>query len=176
MATVNPYRAPAAAVADTAEEYQPVNIYSASGRIGRARYIAYTLGLSLLFGVFVGIVAAALGAAGLAPVAGILSILIYIGLLVWMIMLTIQRAHDFNTTGWLAILAIVPLVNLIFWFIPGTDGENRFGAKTPPNSVLVLIGAWLVPIFFFVGIIAAIAIPAYQDYVKRAQAKQFQKK
>ena len=90
MAIVNPYRAPAAAVADTAEEYQPVNIYSASGRIGRARYIAYTLGLSLLFGVFVGIVAAALGAAGLAPVAGILSILIYIGLLVWMIMLTIQ--------------------------------------------------------------------------------------
>ena len=27
-------------------------------------------------------------------------------------MLTIQRAHDFNTTGWLAILSIVPLVNL----------------------------------------------------------------
>ena len=34
MASVNPYRAPAAAVADTAEKYQPVNIYSASGRIG----------------------------------------------------------------------------------------------------------------------------------------------
>ena len=170
MASVNPYRAPAAAVADTADEYQPVNIYSASGRIGRARYIAYTLGLSLLFGVFVGLAAAALGAAGLGAAAGIVTILLYIGLLVWMVMLTIQRAHDFNTTGWLSILAIVPLVNFIFWFIPGTDGENRFGGKTPPNSVLVLIAAWLVPVLFIGGILAAVAIPAYQDYAKRAQS------
>jgi uncharacterized membrane protein YhaH (DUF805 family) len=174
MATVNPYRAPAAAVADAAEQYQPVNIYSASGRIGRARYIAYTLGLSILFGVFVAAVAAVLGAIGMAAVAGIVTVLLYVGLLIWMVMLTMQRAHDFNTTGWLSILMLIPLVNFIFWFIPGTDGENRFGGKTPPNSVMVLIGAWLVPLIFFVGIIAAIALPAYSDYVKRAQ--QLQKK
>ena len=65
---------------------------------------------------------------------------------------------------------------LLNWFIPGTDGENRFGGKTPPNSVLVLIAAWLVPILFIAGILAAIAVPAYSDYVKRAQAKQLQKK
>jgi uncharacterized membrane protein YhaH (DUF805 family) len=175
-ASVNPYRAPAAAVADAADEYQPVNIYSASGRIGRARYIAYTLGLSILFGIFVAGVAGALGAMGSAGLAGIATIVIYLGLLVWMFMLTIQRAHDFNTTGWLSILMLIPLVNLLFWFIPGTDGENRFGGKTPPNSVLVLIAAWLVPILFIGGILAAIALPAYSDYVKRAQAKQLQKK
>jgi uncharacterized membrane protein YhaH (DUF805 family) len=174
MATVNPYRAPAAAVADAAEQYQPVNIYSASGRIGRARYIAYTLGLSVLFGVFVAAVAGALGAMGLAAAAGIGGIVLYAGLLIWMFMLTIQRAHDFNTTGWLSILMLIPLVNFIFWFIPGTDGENRFGGETPPNSILVLIAAWLVPVLFFVGIIAAVALPAYSDYVKRAQ--QLQKK
>jgi uncharacterized membrane protein YhaH (DUF805 family) len=175
-ASVNPYRAPAAAVADAADEYQPVNIYSASGRIGRARYIAYTLGLSILFGLVVAGVAGALGAAGSAGLAGIATIVIYLGLLVWMFRLTIQRAHDFNTTGWLSILMLIPLVNLLFWFIPGTDGENRFGGKTPPNSVLVLIAAWLVPIVFIGGILAAIALPAYSDYVKRAQAKQLQKK
>lgn len=172
MATVNPYRAPAAAVADTAEQYQAVNIYSAKGRIGRARYIAYTLGISLLFGIVLGGIAGALGAAGQAALAGILTIVLYVGLFVWMYMLTMQRAHDFNTSGWLALLMFIPLVNLIFWIIPGTDGENRFGAKTPPNSVLVLIAAWLVPVLFFVGILAAIALPAYQQYVKRAQTMQ----
>ena len=91
-------------------------------------------------------------------------------------MLTIQRAHDFDTTGWLSILMLIPLVNLLFWFIPGTDGENRWGAKTPPNTVLVLIGAWIVPVIFFIGILAAIALPAYQDYTKRAQERQIQKK
>jgi uncharacterized membrane protein YhaH (DUF805 family) len=172
MATVNPYRAPAAAVADAAEQYQPVNIYSASGRIGRARYIAYTLGLSILFGVFVAAVAALLGAIGMAAVAGIVTVLVYVGLLIWMVMLTIQRAHDFNTTGWLSILMLIPLINFIFWFIPGTDGDNRFGSRTPPNSVMVLIGAWLVPLLFIGGILAAVAIPAYQDYMKRAQSFQ----
>src|SRR3954462_9866620 len=107
-ASVNPYRAPAAAVADAADEYQPVNIYSASGRVGRVRYIAYTLGLSILFGLVVAGVAGALGAMGSAGLAAIASIVIYLGLLVWMVMLTIQRAHDFNTSGWLSILMVVP--------------------------------------------------------------------
>jgi len=171
MATANPYRAPAAAVADASEQYQEVRVFAVSGRIGRARYIAYTLGLSLLFGAVIGVVATMLGAVG-----GILAIIGYIGLLVLMFMLTIQRAHDFNTSGWLSLLVLVPLANFIFWFIPGTDGDNRFGAQTPPNSVLVLIAAWLVPVFFVVGILAAIALPAYQDYTKRAQERQFQKK
>jgi uncharacterized membrane protein YhaH (DUF805 family) len=174
--TANPYRAPAAAVADAAEEYQPVNIYSVSGRIGRARYIAYTLGISILMGMVVAAIAGVLTAMGMPAVGGIATIILYIGLMVWMLMLTIQRAHDFNTTGWLSIIALIPLVNLIFWFIPGTDGENRWGAKTPPNTVMVLIGAWIVPVIFILGIVAAIALPAYQDYTKRAQDRQLQKK
>jgi len=113
MATANPYRAPAAAVADAAEEFQPVNIYSTQGRIGRARYIAYSLGISILMGIVVAAVAGVLGAMGMGAVAGILTALLYLGLLVWMFMLTIQRAHDFDTTGWLSILMLIPLVNLI---------------------------------------------------------------
>ena len=171
MATVNPYRAPAAAVADAGEQYQPVRVFAVSGRIGRARYIAYSMGLSFLIMFIAGLLAAFAGGVG-----AILAMVAYVGTLVLMFMLTIQRAHDFDTNGWLALVVLIPLVNFIFWFIPGTDGENRFGGKTPPNSTLVIIGMLLIPIVFVGGILAAIAIPAYQDYVKRAQAKQFQKK
>jgi hypothetical protein len=97
-------------------------------------------------------------------------------LMVIAFMLTIQRCHDFNVTGWLSLLMLVPLANLIFLFIPGTDGPNRFGAPTPPNSVGVLIVAWLFPVVAVIGIIAAVSLPAYQDYTKRAQERQFQKK
>jgi len=161
---VNPYETPKAAVADATELFQPVKPFSGSGRIGRARYIAYGLGIYLLLGILAVVVAGLIGPIG----AGV----VWVALLVIGFMLTIQRCHDFDTSGWLSILVLVPFVNLIFWFIPGTDGPNRFGAPTPPNSVLVLIGAWLIPVVAVVGILAAIALPAYQDYAKRAQQKQ----
>lgn len=177
MASVNPYRAPAAAVADTAEQFQPVSIFSSSGRIGRVRYIAYSMGLPFLIMLVFGFIGGFIGAAANAPiVAAVLMGIGYLLTFVLMFMLTIQRAHDFDTTGWLSLVVLIPLVNLIFWFIPGTDGENRFGLKTPPNTLGVLVAAWLLPLFFVVGIVAAIAIPAYDAYTKRSQQKmQMQK-
>src|SRR5262245_53621601 len=120
---VNPYAKPNAPVAEAAEEYQQVKIFAVSGRIGRARYFTYSLGMYILFSLLVAGLGALVG-----PVANIL-------LLAWLVigfMLTIQRCHDFNTTGWLSIIGLIPVANLIFLIIPGTDGPNRFGAKTPP--------------------------------------------
>jgi len=162
----NPYVPPRAAVEDSRQQYQPVRVFAVSGRIGRARYIAYGLGLQFLILALAAVLGGFLGdAAGVAIAAG------WIAVVVLWIMLTIQRAHDFNASGWLAILGLVPLVNLIFWFIPGTEGPNRFGAMTAPNSAGVLIAAWIVPALFLSGIVAAVSIPAYQEYVKRAQQK-----
>jgi uncharacterized membrane protein YhaH (DUF805 family) len=167
MTTQNPYVAPRAAVEDASEEYQPVRLLSVSGRIGRARYILYSMGLPLLIMLVAGVLGAFLGGVGV-----VLMVIGWIAVIVLSLMLTVQRAHDFDATGWLAIVGLIPLVNMIFWFMPGTDGPNRFGAKTPPNSTGVLIGVWIVPAVFVAGIIAAVSIPAYQSYVQRAQHKQ----
>lgn len=164
MATnVNPYQAPSAAVADAGGETQPVKVFSISGRIGRARYLAYGMGFYILFGFVAGILTAALGAVG-----AVLMVAAWVAIVVIGFMLTIQRCHDFNMSGWLSLVMLVPLVNLIFLFIPGTDGPNRFGAPTPPNGVGVLIAAWSLPVIMVIGIVAAVALPAYQDYQKRA--------
>jgi type IV pilus assembly protein PilA len=104
--------------------------------------------------------------------AGILTLVGYLAIFVLMVMLTIQRSHDFDTSGWLSLLMFVPLVNLIFWFIPGSPGENRFGKRPPPNTVGVVLLACILPFVFVVGILAAIAIPAYQDYTIRAQVSE----
>jgi uncharacterized membrane protein YhaH (DUF805 family) len=160
---VNPYAKPNAAVAEAAEEYQEVKVFSTSGRIGRVRYIAYGMGIYFLFAIVGAGLSALLGSFGM--------VIAWLAIMVVGFMLTIQRCHDFNTTGWLSLLVLVPLVNLIFWFIPGTDGSNDYGAKTPPNGVGVIIAACIVPIVAVVGILAAIAIPAYQDYQKRAVQK-----
>jgi uncharacterized membrane protein YhaH (DUF805 family) len=165
MAQHNPYVAPRAAVDDAPDEFQPVRLFSVSGRIGRARYILYTMGLPLLVMFVIGLLSAVAGAFGVAlMVAG------WVAVVTISMMLTIQRSHDFDMSGWFALLGLVPLANLAFWFIPGTDGANRYGAKTSPNGAGVLIAVWIVPALFIGGILAAIAIPAYSDYQARAAA------
>lgn len=163
---VNPYAKPNAAVAEAGEQYQEVKVFSTSGRIGRVRYIAYGVGIYLLFGILGALLSFVIGNAGM--------IVAWIAIMVVGFMLTIQRCHDFNTTGWLSLLVLVPLVNLIFWFIPGTDGANDYGGKTPPNGTGVIIAALIIPIVFVVGVLAAVALPAYQQYVERAKQMQQQ--
>lgn len=164
----NLYGAPKAAVSEEAVETQPVKVFSVSGRIGRVRYIAYGIGFYLLITIVGTVLAAVLGQAGV-----IALVLMWVALLAIGLMLTIQRSHDFNTTGWLSLLMLVPLANLVFWFIPGTDGPNRYGPPTPPNGAGVIVVVCVVPvIFIFGGILAAIAIPAYQDYTHRARVSE----
>jgi len=162
MQTANPYRTPAANVADVpSTEVGRINILSIKGRLGRVRYIGYTVGLMLLLSFGGGLASALAG-----PKIGVfLYFAAMIASIVLSTMLTVQRAHDFNATGWLAIIAFIPLVNFIFWLVPGTDGENRFGPKTPPNSKLAVVLASVIPAVMIVGIVAAIAIPAYQKYL-----------
>ena len=175
MQTRNPYTAPKAEVGGARTDgYGEIKVFSSKGRRGRLRYIAYSTGVPLVIGLLMGGITGAIGAtAGPGPALPVI-IVAYVAILVIMVMLTIQRAHDFNSSGWLALLLIIPLVNLIFWFIPGTDGENRFGLRPPPNGAGVVILALIIPIVFVLGVVAAIAIPAYQDYVKRAQVQQSQ--
>jgi uncharacterized membrane protein YhaH (DUF805 family) len=162
----NPYGAPRAKVGDR-EEFQPVKLFAVSGRIGRARYIVYSILVSLV------LVVPAMALMSLSPGLGMALLAVaYIASFVMSIMLTIQRSHDFNMSGWFSLLLFVPLAALLFWFVPGTDGPNRFGAKTPPNSTGVTVALWIVPVVFVLGIVAAVALPAYQQYQQRAGTVQ----
>ncbi len=171
MATANPYTPPRAAVADiesSGDSFQEVRIWSASGRIGRLRYLAYTTAGSLLIGLLAGIATAVLGP----TLGGTVALLAYIPLLVFAVMTMIQRSHDMDWSGWMCLLGIIPFVGLIWLFKSGTEGENRFGAPPPPNTTGVKILGFALPLIAVVGILAAIALPAYQQYVMRGQAAQ----
>ena len=162
----NPYQPPRARVGDvdTAEEYQEIRLWSAQGRIGRLRYLAYSTGASLLFGFVIAGLSAILGTG----VGAVLTVVGYLALLVFSVLIAIQRSHDMNWSGWTVFLQLIPFVALIWIFKPGTDGENDYGAPPPPNTLAVKILGLLLPIIFIIGIMAAIAIPAYVEYTRRA--------
>jgi len=174
MQKANPYRPPAATVADQQEEYGEVKVLSASGRLGRVRYVGYSIGVTILVYVgvfFLGLLAGFARAEWMAGALGLLGLAV---LLVLQILLTVQRCHDFNASGWVSLVAFIPLAALLFWFIPGTAGPNRFGPPPPPNSPRAILLASILPLIFVVGIVAAIALPAYHKYAQRAHQSSAQ--
>ncbi len=175
MSETNPYLPPTAAVADvgTGEgmRWQPVKLFTFRGRIGRARFIAYSV-----WGYLIAIAAAfvlsmvtamlaqpllglALGLAGLIPYA------------VMMGFASVQRSHDMGWNGWTTLLLLVPFVGLLWMFKGGTPGANRYGLPPPPNPLSVKIGAWLMLVMIVGGVVlAAVAVPMYNDLNASARA------
>ncbi|MGE5384834.1 MAG: DUF805 domain-containing protein [Betaproteobacteria bacterium] len=167
----NPFQAPQAPVRDQNETTVQPRLLAVSGRLNRARYIAYSMFVSIVAMLAIGLLAAIL--VPVSPTLGMtIAVIGYIAMFVLHFMLTIQRCHDFNVTGWLSPLVIVPLGVFVFWFVPGTATENKYGAPNPPNSTLTIIAILILPIIAVIGILAAIAIPAYHDYTERAKAAQ----
>jgi len=179
MTTTNPYLPPQAAVANVGDAYdgafQEMKVWSWRGRLGRLRFLAYGAVAYLVYMVLTvgaGVMAGVSGA-GSGWFTAILWALL-IPYFVFVALVTIRRSHDMGWSGWMSLLALIPLVGLIWLFKAGNPGANAYGAPPPPNTTGVKIAAF--GIFGFVilsGILAAIAIPAYQQYIQRAaQAAQ----
>jgi uncharacterized membrane protein YhaH (DUF805 family) len=168
----NRFAPPATAVADVtlAGDVQPVRLWPPSGRIGRLRFLAYSLGFYIVFVVVAGLVGGIAGVSGASEgnfgafgiVAILFGVVAFVLYAVGAIVLLIQRSHDMDLSGWWSIAAFIPLVGLLWVFKGGTRGINRWGAPPPPNGWAVRIFGLILPIVFVVGIIAAVAIPAFQ--------------
>ncbi|MGK0439826.1 MAG: uncharacterized membrane protein YhaH (DUF805 family) [Paracoccaceae bacterium] len=178
MTTANPYQAPASDVtqAQSNRPYQP-KIFTADGRIGRLRYLAYSMIINLCF-IPVALLVLAIGAATTGDsgqpsvIVWILGGIAYIALIATSFVLAKRRLNDLNQSGWLSLLLLVPLVNLgiILWliFAPGKKEQNSYGPYPVKNPGGIVALALIIPFIAIVGIIAAITIPAYVDYAERA--------
>ena len=169
----NPFAPPQARVADIAldGEPQPIRLWPPRGRLGRLRYLAYNTVAWLALMVLMGLAGGLSAVVQSASLIVVISVIAYSAFIVVNTLLTIQRCHDINWSGWLAVLMIVPVVNFLFLLVPGTRAANRFGAPTQPNTLSVKVWATMA-LVFIIGILAAVALPAYQGYTLKARAAQ----
>lgn len=106
--------------------------FSYKGRLNRQRYFFRGVGISIMTVVFV-FIGAFWGAAMGMSESGTegLSYLIASPFLVASIMNTIKRAHDLDKPGWIALLSVIPFVNVLIGiyllFFKGTAGPNQYG-------------------------------------------------
>ncbi|MBA4108572.1 MAG: DUF805 domain-containing protein [Leptothrix sp. (in: Bacteria)] len=174
MSVANPYQPPSADVADvrsSSTSYQPVKFWSRQGRVSRLQYLGYLMGGYLLTIAAAALLGGMAGALGFPKAAAFVGFVALVPYFVFSIIMLIQRTHDMGWSGWTALLALIPFAALVWMFKAGTPGENRFGAPPPPNTTSVKLLSF-TPLV--IGILAALALPAYQDYVQRAKAAQLQ--
>jgi len=179
MSSANPYEAPQASLQNPKlnDVYDQTSPFSASGRFGRANYVVYAFGAYLVFTFIMWVVTVTgyfLKNTAAMVLVGVEFVIFLVGL-VFAIIFLIRRLHDLNWSGWLSVLTVVPLANLVIaipcLFFRGTDGVNNYGPPPKPNKVHnVLAGIMAVMMIVgLIGIVAAISIPAYQKYAQQAQ-------
>ncbi|MCV4284364.1 DUF805 domain-containing protein [Pseudomonas capsici] len=162
----SPYAPPKAAVTPDLPAYSPLKVFSVEGRIGRLRYLAWSLvlvvaGLATM-GVCVAVMSVSLVGGGL------LSTVAVAAFFVLSVQMGVQRLHDAGWSGWLLLLNLAPFIGGIFPFlmmiVPGTGGPNKYGAPPPPNSqaVKVLACLWIA----FICLILSIVLNNGLDVVK----------
>ena len=158
----NPYETPKSEVSTENGQAAPFKLFSFR-RMGRIRYIAYSFGIATLLPLF--IIMGTLDSGLNKPFEGaifIIAIFWFFSFVVNLI-LSIQRLHDFDFSGWWILTFLLGIPTFIFFFIfifkSGTQGENNYGFPCVPNTLTEKIVAGFFILLFFVGILAAIALP-----------------
>lgn len=135
--------------------------YSTKGRLGRLSYLAWlfitnALYSSALLIVFLfGLIAFATSATEITDIqsffsstmgiiTAILLFIVIVGSLILSINITIRRLHDLDKSGWLCLLFIIPIVNILFALYvlcaPGSKDSNRYGPVRETEQTEKFIG------------------------------------
>jgi uncharacterized membrane protein YhaH (DUF805 family) len=150
---------------------------SIGGRFGRLSFIGWyaflnvisffaSIAFSLAMGIFNlstmslnnQFIDALTGMAGL----GYIALLVFY--LYFYIVLTARRLHDLDKSGWMMLLMLLPVINILFIFYlllaAGTPGMNRYGAPRPTPFWEKLL-AWLMIILVVLSFFAAGSMMSY---------------
>lgn len=154
---------------------------SPRGRFGRLSYMAWYLIISVVIFTLAVLGMALFG--GFTPVEGSDSTpktgqLIVLGIayavfFYYAIVLGIRRLHDLNKTGWLTLLWLVPVINLIFMVYlmaaKGTVGANDFGLPRVTKSWEKVAGIlYIILTMLSIVALSMVAVKGYQTYTERA--------
>ncbi|ATR78659.1 DUF805 domain-containing protein [Moraxella osloensis] len=81
-----------------------------------------------------------------------------------------RRFNDLNKTGWLALLMLVPGVNILVYLyllaVEGTAGANYYGLPARPATQLKTVLMVLIPLLVIslIGLLTQVVVPSYHSY------------
>ena len=152
------------------------------GRARRKEYWYFVLfNFLALFGL--AIIDGVIGTFNFQTGIGLLGGIYALAVLIPFIAVSVRRLHDTDRSGWWFLLYLIPLIGdmvlLIFMVQDSQQSDNQYGLNPKPDNKGdsnsgVVIAVVVIVFIAVIGILAAIAIPAYQTYVDRAKQAEFQ--
>jgi uncharacterized membrane protein YhaH (DUF805 family) len=102
-----------------------------SGRSRRKEYWFFVLGV-FIAAIVLSIIERIAGLSGMVGgVYGPLTTILLLGVIIPSIAVQVRRFHDQDKSGWFVLLSLIPflgaIIVLVFMFLEGTKGPNRFG-------------------------------------------------
>lgn len=177
---------PVLSFAQVEQEFNQSRFFDWYGRISRIQFLVYSAfnaliallileALLILIGGFQGVVKASsdqwpisvLGATGL-----VVSILGYLQFAV-----TKRRFNDLNKTGWLALIMIVPVINIVVFIYlfaaKGSEGANYYGLPARPATNLKTVLMLLLPLLVIalISLVMQGIVPSYQPLLNSNEEK-----
>jgi len=106
-----------------------------NGRARRAEFWWFGL---VNIGVYFGLLVLSLILGSFSDTLGVLVLVLYViyalAVIVPMLAVTVRRLQDTNKSGWMILIAIIPIVGpialLVFYFTDGDPAENQYGPST----------------------------------------------
>lgn len=144
----SPYAPPRASFNEPTAAYAELKVFSIHGRVGRLRYLAWTLVLTLATLLVAGSCAMLMGFTLIG--GGLLMAVAFAAFIVVNIQIGARRLHDMGWSGWLLLLTLLPYIGTLFFllmvFMPGKRVANRYGPPAPPNTpgIKVLACLWVL--------------------------------
>lgn len=155
-----PYASPAATIEQDTAEVGELSIWGVEGRIGRMRYVAWSM--VFMFAMAPAMLISMLAFKASVLFGGLLMTVAGVAAMIIGIQISVKRLHDIGWSGWLLFISLIPVVGSIFqlliFVMPGSQGNNRYGSPAPANSTAVKVLFWiwvaLVSAAFIIGLIS----------------------
>jgi uncharacterized membrane protein YhaH (DUF805 family) len=146
----NPYAAPQAALALPALPAYEARLFGWNGRIGRLRFVAYTLAgltFALCFGLLAGMLIYSYEWQASEALKGSAGLLMLSMPVLALIIAMRRRLHDLDVSSWWGLFLLFPILQFIFLIYllvaPGKPEDNRFGPAPPVNTAGVKGGVFM---------------------------------
>ncbi|RZA00600.1 MAG: DUF805 domain-containing protein [Moraxellaceae bacterium] len=160
---------------------------SPRGRFARLAYMAWYLIISVVIFTVAVLAMALFGSlttgdsADPTPKTGQLIVLgiAYLVFFYYAVVLGVRRLHDLNKTGWLTLLWLVPLINIIFLLYlmaaKGSVGANDYGLPRANKGWEKVAGiVYIILTVASIVVLGWVSVNSYQTYTERAGYAQTQ--